>query len=806
MGVPELIVSLLDDWASKRRTQLRVNGTLSDWYPMLAGTPQGDPLSCLLFNLYIEPLIRYIKSNVAIRGVSIPGGDRFLKDFFFADDINGLSGLHPDHSQATMDAVMLWCRDWGCKVGTGKGKTETVTFLAGTATVADAAVVPVLAIPPPPLDIDSAQNVAAYPKIAPCRVTTAALAHAVRTGIPVDTAPPVLPPVTITESEGYAFLGYRASHDLEDRLATSGLIRKINWNYLRLFEYNLTIRRCSPTLQLQLLHTSVLGPIDYLVSILNIDSKTEAKIDTLQLKFGRKIFGLSRNTPNSVVTAISVINPFQASVCRDRQRLLTQTADPLYPETSLASDVLKGMYTEGPARRNALANLAVRWATERAKINTHKGVDLAPPDLPPHRVAVEMALFGDRVGRQIWLHDAKVQSGLQDTRSNPRQPRGGALLASPPSLYVPRPTAQNHAADIYFNFTQPLNIEVEVHGRPPMSLHGPSGTSILALCNLPCAAVSIVARLQAGDLALQRFPWRPRSTARPTDVTPESLRGTTGNGIAGDDNELSDSDDSSSDSDNDTVQNCNESLTDSDPDEPLGQTDSDRGSTDDSDSQAQAPSGPAAPTSGSQANTFTGRSLDRIKFMSLERSCRLCSNSLEQPYHFFFECTAGGFPSLRSALVADAPAQFGRIVSGISTALLNEYEEDADGADDAAKAALLEVFAGGDTKESHWLTHRLLWAVTWAARDVPTNAVAAHALGRLFDSTVLSRHALRPVADSWIGWSTKWTRRFGNEWARQLKLKLNEDTSSSVAAPEATLPVLPGPQGPPILAASPELR
>ncbi len=62
-------------------------------------------------------------------------------------------------------------------------------------------------------------------------------------------------------------------------------------------------------------------------------------------------------------------------------------------------------------------------------------------------------------------------------------------------------------------------------------------------------------------------------------------------------------------------------------------------------------------------------------------------------------------------------------MSGISTALLSEYEEDADGADEAAKAALLEVFAGGYTKESHWLTHRLLWAVTWAARDVPTNAL-----------------------------------------------------------------------------------
>ncbi len=105
-------------------------------------------------------------------------------------------------------------------------------------------------------------------------------------------------------------------------------------------------------------------------------------------------------------------------------------------------------------------------------------------------------------------------------------------------------------------------------------------------------------------------------------------------------------------------------------------------------------------------------------------------------------------PESSQCLVADAPVQFGRIVSGISTALLSEYEEDADGADEAAKAAILEVFASGDAKESHWLTHRLLWAVTWAARDVPTNAVAAHALGRLFDSTVLSRHALRPVADS----------------------------------------------------------
>jgi hypothetical protein len=64
----------------------------------------------------------------------------------------------------------------------------------------------------------------------------------------------------------------------------------------------------------------------------------------------------------------------------------------------------------------------------------------------------------------------------------------------------------------------------------------------------------------------------------------------------------------------------------------------------------------------------------------------------------------------------------------------------------------------------------LLWALSWVARHVPPSSVAARALGQIFDSTVLSRHAVRPMADAWVGWlgSVKWTRRFGEEWTRQL--------------------------------------
>ena len=56
-------------------------------------------------------------------------------------------------------------------------------------------------------------------------------------------------------------------------------------------------------------------------------------------------------------------------------------------------------------------------------------------------------------------------------------------------------------------------------------------------------------------------------------------------------------------------------------------------------------------------------------------------------------------------------------------------------------------------------------------------------MGTLFDTTALNRYALRPVADSSVGWSSKWTRRFGDEWARLFKLK--ED--SSVPPPDAAL-------------------
>jgi hypothetical protein len=174
-----------------------------------------------------------------------------------------------------------------------------------------------------------------------------------------------------------------------------------------------------------------------------------------------------------------------------------------------------------------------------------------------------------------------------------------------------------------------------------------------------------------------------------------------------------------------------------------------------------------------------GLPLIGLKFMSLERPCRLCKSGLEHPYHFFFECTAGasGFPALHKLLLQSAALQYWRILSQIDAAVRSEDHFEVVGLN-AAGAALKSVLSDGSLTEAVWLTHRLLWALPWAACHVPHNAVAARALGQIFDSTVLSRHAVRPMADAWVGWSVKWTRRFGEERARQLP----KAASSSQAA------------------------
>ena len=86
-----------------------------------------------------------------------------------------------------------------------------------------------------------------------------------------------------------------------------------------------------------------------------------------------------------------------------------------------------------------------------------------------------------------------------------------------------------------------------------------------------------------------------------------------------------------------------------------------------------------------------------------------------------------------------------------------------------ARAALIIAFSADDKTEALWLVQRLLWAIPWPADAVPENATAAKILGAIFDQTILSRHASRPLADTWVSWAARWTTTFGAHWAELLR-------------------------------------
>ena len=67
------------------QTVVIINGVVSIPFWVLRGVRQGDPLSCLLFNIAIEPLaIMLRKSN--LKGFEIPGVQERLIAKLFADD------------------------------------------------------------------------------------------------------------------------------------------------------------------------------------------------------------------------------------------------------------------------------------------------------------------------------------------------------------------------------------------------------------------------------------------------------------------------------------------------------------------------------------------------------------------------------------------------------------------------------------------------------------------------------------------------------------------------------------------------
>ncbi|PPR02140.1 hypothetical protein CVT24_011391 [Panaeolus cyanescens] len=120
-GVPQRFIDLVQSLYSQAHTRVIINGVQSNPYKVTRGVRQGDPLSCLLFNLAIEPLAESLR-NSNLKGIQIGDSQRLIASLFADDTTVYLS--ESDDVAELFETLTNWCKVSGAKFN--KNKTEII--------------------------------------------------------------------------------------------------------------------------------------------------------------------------------------------------------------------------------------------------------------------------------------------------------------------------------------------------------------------------------------------------------------------------------------------------------------------------------------------------------------------------------------------------------------------------------------------------------------------------------------------------------------------------------------------------------
>ena len=121
-GFPKVFVKRIKNLYTKASTAIRINGFTSELFNVRRGVCQGDPISCLLYNLAIEPLIERIRQS-PLKGFRI--NDSLIKVLVKVYADNTTVFLGPEDNPADLHS----CLDLFCEASTAcfnTAKTEII--------------------------------------------------------------------------------------------------------------------------------------------------------------------------------------------------------------------------------------------------------------------------------------------------------------------------------------------------------------------------------------------------------------------------------------------------------------------------------------------------------------------------------------------------------------------------------------------------------------------------------------------------------------------------------------------------------
>ena len=110
---------------SAPRAAVLTNGTMSPFFHLGRGTRQGDPLSPLLFTLFVEPLAVAIRDDLNIKGVM--AGGQMHKMFLYADDILLILSDPASSIPGVMDIIENFSKMSGYKINWQKSEVMPVS-------------------------------------------------------------------------------------------------------------------------------------------------------------------------------------------------------------------------------------------------------------------------------------------------------------------------------------------------------------------------------------------------------------------------------------------------------------------------------------------------------------------------------------------------------------------------------------------------------------------------------------------------------------------------------------------------------